>query len=252
MRSGPFPSLSLESERLFEPSRARAWPRSRASRRRKICAASSTSPCSRHSVPKLSVANVSSVSSCLSAEPSGDRFRPRPGRPEARRDSRSPGSRRTACSRWCDRVREGAGPAIQVAGQPVRLRLLRAGLEDGAHLVKAPSGSLSSSSALARIRRASTYCGKPLEPLAAEPDGVAAPPGLAIGVGQRREGQRRGIPGQPVLISTDRAEGSRIIGRQGPADRRDRVMPSHLSLYAAARGGVNHSSTLRRLSAWPE
>jgi len=46
----------------------------------------------------------------------------------------------------------------------------------------------------------------PREPVAAERHGVTRPSGLAIEVGQLREGEGSGIPRQPLLLSADGAD----------------------------------------------
>src|SRR6266545_3964831 len=96
---------------VMAPSVSGSWPAAPLRvGRRKICAASSWSPCSRHRAPMLIVANVSSAS----ARPNGD---PSPARPSAasvsssRRDSRSPASSLTTRSR-CIRA-SSSRPALR-------------------------------------------------------------------------------------------------------------------------------------------
>src|SRR5438552_510687 len=58
------------------------------------------------------------------------------------------------------------------------------------------------------------------QPVAAEGDGVACPPGLAVEIGELRERQRGGIPGQSLLLSAD-GVGDRLIvsGHRKPVIR---------------------------------
>ena len=222
MRSGPFPSLSLESERLLE------------------------------ALPGAGMAQVATEQTQEDLRRLVDQPLLEAERAEAQRRERVVGqqllergtlrdgsagsqhvqqrSRLTIARiqahrvlQVADRVCQSAGPPIQVAGQPMCLRLVRAGLEDGPNFAHGSFRVTVVQQGLGQDQARRDVLGEPLEAPPAELDGVAAPPRFSIGVGQGREGQRRGIFGQSVLVSTDRAEGSRIIGRQGPTDRRDRV-----------------------------
>src|SRR5438552_69433 len=96
------------------------------------------------------------------------------------------------------------------------------------------------------------------QPVAAEGDGVACPPGLAVEIGELRERQRGGIPGQSLLLSAD-GVGDRLIvsGHRKPVIRIRRfrcqprfVGPERNDPMAARTSAPGTSRTWRNVTTW--
>ena len=246
MRSRPFPSLCLEIEAPLPAARGPDRCPGRGSRD----AGRSAPPrppdlASRQREPKVKAApeRLSSASSCLRARSRPGRLPPAPSTSRSARESRSPGSRRTACSRWWTALASAPARRYRSPAEAMSLSLVRTRLEDRTGpSSKAASGSPSSSSAFGQDETRGDVLGEALSSPSRQRRMASRARPRPCGT-RRPEGRRPGDMGslaEALLVSANRAEGSRIIGRRGPAERRDRVRHA---LFVIRGGvlGVNHS-----------
>src|SRR4030095_14290530 len=105
-----------------------------------------------------------------------------------------------------NRVAESPRAAVQVPGQAMRLRLVRPRLEDGPDLAEGSLRIAFVEEGLSQDEPGRHVVRKPLEPFPAEADRISDATGLAIGVGQGSECQRRRILCPPLLGAGNRAE----------------------------------------------
>jgi len=145
--------------------------------RRKICAASSASPCSRHTVPKLAVANVSSARRRASAEPPAS-VPPPEHLHHSQARLRSEWVQRRGLTQVRQRFREPAGSTLQLTRQAMRLRVRGIPLEDHAHLGQRRLRISAVDECLGQDQARGGVLGEPFQPLPAEPDGFSVRPAL--------------------------------------------------------------------------
>src|SRR5690242_2654329 len=194
IRSQPFPSLSLESERLLE-----AFPGP--------CVAQVSTEESQEDLRGLVHQSLLQTEraeaqrgECVVGqdllERRAVRHRPAgaehveegPGFPVARVQS-------YRLLQMTDRIPQRASTAVQISGQPVRLRFAWARLEDGLNLLHGAIRIAPVEERLGEDQTRGDVVREPREPLPAQPNRVGDPPRLAIRIGQGSKRQRRGIPG---------------------------------------------------------
>src|SRR3984893_4655606 len=140
------------------------------------------------------------------------------------------------------------GLAMDVRGETMGLRVLRARLEDADELserlfpVALVEIGARQDEARCRVLRETD------EALLTEPDGLARPADLAIRVGQRGKGESSRVFGEAFFVATDCAGRHGIGGGDGPSDLGDRVR--HGSSFICAKGA--RVNAFRRLPppAW--
>src|SRR6266849_4403604 len=141
-----------------------------------------------------------------------------------------------------------AGLAMNIRGQAMGLRVLRARFQDADELserlfrialVEICPGQ---DEARRRVLREAD------EALLAEPDGLSRPADFAIGVGKRGKGQPSWVFGEPLFVATDCAGRHGIGGGYGPSDLGDRVR--HGSSFICAKGARVNAFPRLPAPAW--
>src|SRR3989475_522669 len=126
------------------------------------------------------------------------------------------------------------GLAMDVRGETMRLRVLRARVQDADELSERlfPVAFVEICPGQDEARR--RVLRKADEALLTEPDGLARPADLAIRVGQRGKGESSRVFGEAFFVATDCAGRHGIGGGNGPSDLGDRVR--HGSSFICAKG----------------
>src|SRR5215470_8977490 len=121
------------------------------------------------------------------------------------------------------RLLPAAGPAMNLRGHPVRLRVPRARLQDHAELSQRRLRIAVVQVRLGQDQPRRRVVLEARQPLPAQIDRLLRAPDLAVGVGQRGEGQRGWIPHEAFLVSLDGGRRHGIVGEGCAATLGDRV-----------------------------